>query len=252
MKKAPLALQLYTVRDAMQADFPGTLKKVAELGYKGVELAGAGGYAARDLKRMLDDLGLDVVGSHVGIDMLENDLTAALDYNEELDNRHVVCPYLDEERRRTADDWIRMGELFTRIGGACKARGMVFAYHNHSFEFHRFGDKCGMDLLLDASDPALVRSELDVYWALHGGQNPAEYIRRLGERIVLVHLKDMAPDADRSFAEVGEGIIPWPEVLAACEATDVAAYIVEQDVCKRPPLESAAISLANSRRLGLG
>jgi sugar phosphate isomerase/epimerase len=251
MKKAPVALQLYTVRDALQTDFPGTLKAVADLGYKAVELAGTGGYSAAELKKLLDDVGLKVIGSHVGLDLLEGDLQAALDYNEAIGNRYVVCPYLDEQRRKTGDDWKRMGERFNSIGSACRSRAMVFAYHNHAFEFQQFDGKTGMEILWEATDPELVKSELDVYWVLYGGKDPAAYIRELGRRVALLHVKDMARDAERSFAEVGEGIVDWNAVLEACEGTGVAAYIVEQDVCKRPPLESAAISLKNLQRMGL-
>lgn len=252
MSTTPIALQLYTVRDSLHADFAGTLEAVAGLGYRFVELAGTGGYSAPELRKLLDDNGLTVVGSHVGIEALERDLQAALDYNEILGNRYVVCPYLDESRRKTADDWRRMADVFTGIAQACRERGMVFAYHNHSFEFESFDGQTGMDILWEATDPDLVKSELDVYWVLHGGKDPAQYIEQLGRRVVLVHLKDMAADADKSFAEVGEGIVDWAGVLRACTGVQVAAYIVEQDVCKRPPLESAATSLRNLHRMGLG
>lgn len=251
MATRPIALQLYTVRDDTARDFPGTLKQVAQLGYSGVELAGTGGYSAKELRAMLEDLGLKVAGSHVGIEALETDLTAALDYNEELGNRHVVCPYLGQDRRRSAEDWQAAARLFERVALACRDRGMTFAYHNHSFEFERFGDRTGMDILLETADPELVRIELDLYWVRHGGEDPAAYLRKLGRRVVLVHLKDMAADEQRSFAEVGEGVLDWPEIFRACEETDAQWYIVEQDVCARPPLESAAISLRNLKAMGL-
>lgn len=251
MKKLPVALQLYTVRDLTEKDFAGTLRRVADLGYAGVELAGTGGLSARDLRRILDDLGLKVAGSHVGIEMLEANIGEALDYNEALGNKHVVCPYLDASRRQTVADWKRIASLFEQVAVACRDRGMTFAYHNHSFEFEPLEGTNGMEVLLGSSDPELVRIELDLYWVKHGGEDPAAFLRRLGRRVVLVHFKDMAADESRSFAEVGEGILDWPAILEACEATDAQWYIVEQDVCQRPSIESAALSLDNLRRMGV-
>ncbi len=251
MKTAPIALQLYTVRDVLADDFAGTLKKIADIGYAGVELAGSAGYSAQELRTMIGDLGLGIAGNHVGIEGLETDLEAALDYNEALGNRVIVCPYMPEDRRRTGDDWRKAADLFTEVGARCRDRGMSFAYHNHSFEFARFEGKTGLDILFDTADPELVGSELDLYWVLHGGEDPASYLRKLGSRVVLVHLKDMAAGEERAFAEVGEGIIDWPAVFEACEATSAGWYIVEQDICARPSLDSAAISLRNLLAMGL-
>jgi len=252
MKKLPVALQLYTVRDAMGKDFIGTLREVAKIGYAGVEFAGTGSLSASELRSVLSDLGLMVAGSHVGIEALEQELPKVLDFYAELGKPVIVCPYLPEERRKSADDWKRTAALFNKVGSTCRQHGMVFAYHNHAFEFEKFGDRTGMDILLESADPDLVRIELDLYWAKFGGQDPVAFVKRLGKRVALVHLKDMAADAERSFAEVGEGILPWAEILEACADTSTSWYIVEQDVCRRSALESAAISLANLRKMGLG
>lgn len=251
MEDKAIALQLYTVRDLLQSDFPGTLENVAQIGYRAVELAGTGGLSAGELKRILDDNGLEVAGSHIGIEALEADLSAVLDYNEAIGNRFIVCPYLPAERRKTADDWRRVGAFFNEVGARCRDRGFVFAYHNHSFEFEPVDGRPGMAILLDAVDPGLVKLELDLYWVRHGGEDPAGYLRRLGRQVALVHLKDMADDAEGSFAEVGEGVLDWRAIFEACPETDAAWYIVEQDVCRRPTLESIRISLENLKRMGI-
>lgn len=251
MAKVPVGLQMYTVRDNAARDFVGALKQVAQVGYAGVELAGTGGLAAKELKRVLDDLGMRVAGSHVGIEQLESGLPAELDYASELGNTHIVCPHIGEERRKDADGYRRLADLFNRIGRACHARGVTFSYHNHAFEFEQFGDKTGLEILFEATDPSLVKSELDVYWLKYAGQDPIVYLRKLAGRVPLVHLKDMAGDESRSFAEVGEGVLDWPTICAEAEQAGAQWFLVEQDVCKRPPMESIAISLRHLKAMGL-
>ncbi|MCX6358446.1 MAG: sugar phosphate isomerase/epimerase [Armatimonadetes bacterium] len=252
MAKIPIALQMYTVRDEAAKDFIGAFKQTAEIGYTGVELAGTGGMSAAELKKVLDDLGLAVAGSHVGVEQLESDLNAALDFNEALGNKRVVCPYMPEERRRNGDGWKRTAELFNSVGQACCARGLLFGYHNHSFEFETFDSVAGLDILFGGTDPALVKAEIDTYWVQHGGQVPAEYIRRYADRVELVHLKDMAAADDRGFAEVGTGILDFKAIFAESEKAGAAWYIVEQDVCPGPAFESVKLSFDNLKAMDQG
>lgn len=251
MAKIPVALQMYTVREDAGRDFVGTLRKVVALGYAGVEFAGTGGMTAPDLKRLLDDLGLQVAGSHVGLDTLEGALDAALEYNLTLGNRFVVCPWLPEDRRRDADDYRRLADVLNDIGRACRELGLQFCYHNHAFELQSFNGQTGLDILFEATDPDLVKAELDTYWVEYGGASAVEYLRRYAGRTPLVHLKDMADDPQRSFAEVGTGTMDFDAIFAASEAAGVEWYIVEQDTCQRPPLESVEISLKNLRARGI-
>src|SRR5437899_12951946 len=116
MSKIPIALQMYTVRDEAGKDFVGTLRKVASIGYSGVGVAGTGGLSASQLRAVLGDLNLEVAGSHVGLDQLENNLEAVIEYNIELVNRFIVCPYLPEDRRRNGEDYRRLGDLLNKIG----------------------------------------------------------------------------------------------------------------------------------------
>jgi sugar phosphate isomerase/epimerase len=250
MTQPPIALQMYTLREESERDFVGTLRKVAEIGYAGVEFAGTGGLTAAELRRLLDDLNLRPAGSHTGLEQLETNINAALDFNEALGNRYVVCPYLPQERRASADAYRALGELLNRTGAACQERGLQLCYHNHDFEFQQFDGQYALDILYAATDPKLVQAELDTYWIKKGGVDPAAYIRQYSGRCPLVHLKDIAPDAQGSFAEVGEGTQDWPAIFAASEAGGAQWYIVEQDRCQRPPLESIAISLRNLRALG--
>lgn len=243
----PVALQLYTVREDCQRDFAGTLRQVAAMGYAGVELAGYGGFTAAALRSLLDDLGLAVAGNHVRLERLENELDQVIEENLVLGNRYVVCPSIPEYRRQDEAGWRQVAGSLDAIGQRLKAHGLQLCYHNHAFEFVRVGEGYALDLLFAATDPDRVKAELDVYWVRRGGEDPVAYLRRLGPRCPLVHLKDMAPDG--SFAEVGTGQLDFAAICAA--ASGAAWFVVEQDVCQRPPLESARISLENLHRMGL-
>lgn len=252
MKQIPVALQMYTLRDDSAKDYVGTLRAVADLGYAGVELAGTGGLSAVALRRLLAELSLEIAGSHVGLDQLENNLNAALDYNAELGNRFVVCPYLPEDRRKSADDYRRLAETLNDVGAACKERGLQLCYHNHAFEFEKFDGQNALDILLGTTFPDLVKSEIDTYWVEYGGESAAGYIRKYAGRVPLVHLKDMTAGPNRTFAEIGEGTMDFDAIFTASESAGVEWYIVEQDTCQRPPIESVAISLNNLRKKGIG
>jgi sugar phosphate isomerase/epimerase len=249
MSQVPIALQMYTVRDDAANDFAGTLQKVAETGYVGVELAGTGGMPATALRALLQDLGLQIAGSHVSLQALEGDLNTALDYNSDLGNPRIVCPWLPVERRNE-EGYQALADSLNRVGSACKSRGMELLYHNHDFEFDSFGGQTGFDILFGSTDPGLVKIELDTFWAVKGGYDAAELIRKYSGRIPLIHLKDMTADDERTFAEVGEGTMDWPSIFEAGDANGAAWYIVEQDKCRRPPLESIRISLANLKKMG--
>ena len=150
-------------------------------------------------------------------------------------------------RQEGAKSFKEFGEKLTAIGAKCKEAGLQLCYHNHSFEFEQVDGKYGLDILFDAADPELVQAEVDVYWVQHAGEDPAELIRRYLNRCPLLHMKDIADDEEKSFAEVGEGILDFEAIIEASNVGGTQWYIVEQDRCKNPPLESIATSLKNLR-----
>jgi sugar phosphate isomerase/epimerase len=239
---------MYTLREQATADMAGTLRAVAELGYQAVELASFGGLSAAELRHELDGLGLRAVSAHVALDRLESQLGDALADMLALGTRYVVCPWLAPERRG-AEDYHALAQSLNRIGSECQAQGIQLCYHNHDFEFQRFGEQTVFDILLGETDPALVKSELDVYWVAFAGLDPVVFIKGLSGRMPLIHLKDMAAGS-RTFADVGHGTLDFPAILAACDEAGADWLIVEQDRCERPPLESIGMSLAYLRSLG--
>lgn len=250
MPKKPIAVQMYTLRNEVAADYAGTLGAVAQLGYRAVELVTLGAFSAANLRAELDTQGLQVAGMHVGLDRLEHDLDAALADVRTLGARYVVCPWLPPARRESAESYHALAQLLNRVGRSCHDQGLQLCYHNHDFEFQRFGDTTGLAILFDETDPQLLQAELDVYWAAFAGTDPVALLQRMTGRVPLVHLKDMAADAVRGFAEVGHGVLDFPAILAAADQAGAEWYIVEQDTCTRPPLESVGMSLAYLRSLG--
>ncbi len=253
MRADQIALQLYTVREHTARDFIGTLERLAGFGYRAVELAGYGGLAPRDLRAALDRLGLRAVAAHVRYDDFDTRLEGVVDELHALGCESAVVPSAPPERRGGADEARRLAETFNRWGGRCRAAGLRFGYHNHGFEFAPLDDRgtdgtTMFDLLVAETDPALVDLELDVYWAQHAGVDPVALIGRLAGRVPLLHVKDMAADAEHSDAPVGEGVLPWADILAAGDAAGARWYIVEQDH-PRSPLEDVERSLRNLERM---
>lgn len=248
MAAIPVALQLYTVRDETARDFAGTIRRVAEIGYPAVEFAGYGDLDADAMKSLLDETGLRAASTHVGFAALDSDLDAQIDYALTIGCQYLVLPYLDRNQYSNADAFRALAPRLNEIGRRCKERGLGFAYHNHDFEFAGGAGNYGLDALLDATDPALVGSELDVYWAAYAGADPVAYLRSRAGRIPLVHLKDMSPE--RTFTEVGDGTLDMAAIRAAAAEGGARWFIVENDQPRMASLESARRSLENLKAAG--
>lgn len=246
MGKIPVGLQLYTVRDECQKDFPGTLRRVAEIGYQGVELAGTYGLSAQDLKKLLDELGLQCAGNHTG----ERDAGKVAELNKTLGCTCVGGPALPPGGFPTDVESVRAAAAhMNQVGEEYRKRGLRLYYHNHDHEFKQLDGKYILDWFYENTDSALVLAEIDVYWVQFAGVDPAAYLRKYPGRCPLVHIKDM--DASRTFTEVGSGILDWDAIFAACQEVGAQWYIVEQDVCLRPSLESAKLSFDYLKARGI-
>jgi sugar phosphate isomerase/epimerase len=245
----PINLQLYTVRDDLNNDFVGTIKTVAEIGYSGVELAGYAGKTANEVKTILDDHGLKVVGGHVGLDAVQNSAETVITEFSAFGAGYVIIPWIGEEWRKSLDDYKRLGATLGEIGARYKEAGLTLCYHNHAFEFEKFDGIYGFDALFDAAPADLLQAEMDTFWVQKGGENIAAYLSKYSGRVPLVHLKDMSEDGD--FRPVGEGTIDYTALFAAAESAGTVHYMVEQDQCKTAsPLESVRISLENLKKMG--
>jgi len=247
----PVGLELYTVREQCAKDFEGTLKQVAAIGYKNVEVYDFYGKTAADVKKLLDDNGLKAPSGHWALAKLRKNLAKSIGDAKTLGCEYLIMPILDESERKTFDQYKRHVEFFNKVGAECKKAELQFGYHNHNFEFRKFGDTTAFDYLLTSLDPELVKIEMDCFWVIHAGQNPVAYFEKFPGRFPLLHIKDLKaghePTTEKDdkiglFAEVGHGTIDWKRIFAAAPKGGLKYYFVEQDYCERPPLESIKIS----------
>lgn len=241
MSNMPVALQLYTVRDEMAQDFTGTIRRVAEMGYAGVEFAGYGKLPAPAMAALLAETGLRAVGTHVGWNELSQErLAASIEYCCAIGCPTLILPWLAPELR-TFEGLATLAPRLNAIGQQCRAAGLLFGYHNHNFEFASEHGRTWLDALLEATDPALVRVELDVYWAAFAGHDPLALLNRLGARVALIHCKDMA--VDRTMTEVGQGTLDMSGIVSFAQQHGIWV-VVEHDHPTLPSLQSARVSLA--------
>lgn len=253
MAKLPVSVQLYTLRDLTKTDLPGVLKSLAKVGYTGAELAGYGNLtSAAEVRKAFDEAGLKVSGAHVGIDLLEKDLDAVIADHKTLGNTNVIIPWLGEERRGDAEAWRAFAGTCNQIGAQLADAGLTLSYHNHDFEFKTFDGTYGLDIFWEHTNPSVVFAELDIYWVVKGGVDPVAYIKQLGTRVKLIHLKDMADGPEKKFAPVGTGVIDFVPVTDAAAEVGVEWGAVEQDNCYGAnPLDNVTISFNNLKKLGI-
>ena len=237
-----VALALYTVREAFAADSLGTLQAVRDIGYSAVEFAGLGTRKAADVRAQLDDLGLRGLSAHVPPQRLHDDLLGVIREAKTLGLEYVAFPWLPPEQR-TPEFYRALAPMLKAMGEACAGEGLTFCYHNHEFELERvFGELNVLEFFAAEVRPEYLGFELDVYWAAFAGLEPTRLLECLEGRTPLVHLKDMSADDSRTFAEVGAGTLDFSSILQTSQRIGVRWGIVEQDQCKRLPLESAAMS----------
>ena len=255
MSKTVLAAQMHTVREFTKtaADIAETMKKVKGLGYDAVQISGLGPIEPGALKTIVDGEGLTICSTHTGFDRLRDETRTVID-----EHRLWDCGYLSvgsmppAYREAGGEGYKRFAAEASEVARKLAADGLIFSYHNHSFEFERFDGRTGLNILFEESDPEVFQFEIDTYWVQHGGADPAAWIRKTKGRADVIHVKDMAiVGNEQFFAEVGEGNLNWPAILDACREAGARWYIVEQDRCERDPFESLGISLKNLKAMGL-
>jgi sugar phosphate isomerase/epimerase len=244
-----IGLQLYTVRDIFAKDPVGTLEKVARVGYREVEFGG-GGYDAMDhamLRGTMDRLDLRAPSIHVGYDNLLQHFDQSVTMAKTLGADTIVLPYMTDEHR-SEQGWQAALPNFNRFAADLKKAGLGFAYHNHDFEFtNRPGGTSLYDRFLRETDPALVKVELDLYWAAHAGETLASLIDRLSGRIYAYHVKDMR--ADRSMTAVGKGTIDFGALFKLKGSASVRHFYVENDEAPAPYIPDITTSFETLRAL---
>jgi len=239
-------IQLYTLRDIIPDDPKGTLKQLASYGFNQIEgyegkQGMFWGMKPKEFKSYLDDIGVKMVSSHSNIH--ENFEQKAADAAS-IGIDYLICPYIGPQK--SVEDWQKVTEKFNNCGRICKENGIRFAYHNHAYTFKAFSGMMPQDFLMENTDPDLVDHQMDIYWVVTGGADPADYLTRYPNRFRLVHVKDRKKDAPAdehsASCNLGTGSIDFASILKTAKAKGVKYFIMEQERYDgSTPMDSAKV-----------
>jgi sugar phosphate isomerase/epimerase len=248
---APIALELYSVRDALATDFEGVIRQVADMGYVGVETAGVFGGSPQDARRLFDELGLIVASVHIRMP-LGDDRAPVLDTMAALGCNYLVVPHIPEEQFKTRDQIKAVCDRLNQSNAVARENGLTLFYHNHWWEFTpsaALGGKTPFDLMVGQLD-ATIGFEFDLYWAKTGGTDPIQLLKGYSSRAPLLHIKDGPGQTDAPMTAVGEGAMDYPAIIAAA-GSNPQWLIVELDRCATDMLEAVRKSCAYLTQNGL-
>jgi sugar phosphate isomerase/epimerase len=257
--KYKMGLQLFGVREDMAKDPIGTLKAVQAMGYEDFEVYGFDaekveiyGHKCAHFKTILDDLDLTATSGHFSfhpfLDKPADDLVRFTDQciagARAIGLPYITWPWMAPEQR-TLETYKRLPEMLNGIGEQVTAAGLGFTYHNHDFEFTDYDGVNGYDIILEETDPKLVKLQMDMYWVMHSSkETPKELIKRQPGRFVMWHIKDMHK-VSRDYTELGNGSIDYVDILPDPVASGLEYYYLEQGGnFTHNPLRSAADSAA--------
>ena len=237
-----VAAQLYTVRDFLKtpADIAASLRKIRAIGYQAVQISGIGQIAEDELARMLRGEGLICCATHEnGADILDAP-QAVVERLTKLNCRITAYPFPAGVKLDALSDVQAFSAQLNRAGKVLHDAGQVLCYHNHHMEFRRINGRTVLEIIYAETDPRFLQGEPDTYWVQFGGGDPVAWCKRLNNRLPILHIKDYAVNAkyQPTFAEIGNGNLPWREIIAAADAAGCQWYAVEQDTCPGDPFDS--------------
>jgi len=259
-----IGLQIYTIRDQLAADLEGTLKRVAEIGYRKLEGAEYKdglyfGLQPKEFKKMLDDYGLYTISGHYKTGRKEEELKwkgtmtnqfeLAVEHALEMGQQYMQLAYLEDYERQSIKDYYDLIPLIHKCAEMAKDAGIQFGYHNHEFELEMMDGELPYDVLLKELPAELVFMELDLYWTAYAGYDPLELFKQNPGRFKLWHVKDMDDTPERDKTEVGNGVIDFVEIFKHREIAGLEHYFVEQDDSKIGAMNSIEISYRNVNKL---
>jgi len=248
-KPRNIGLQLYSVRKEMLNDAAGTLKLLAQMGYKEIESAKSQkgnyyGLTPAEIRTVTADLGIKLISGHVQID---KDWQQSIDYAAEAGQPYLICSVLPTHGQ-TIDNYKKSAEIFNKAAEACKKANITFGYHNHAEEFDKVDGQILYDVLLDNTDPALVKMELDLGWVIASGNDPKYYFDKYTGRFPLWHLKDMNKITKQS-TEFGKGDVNIAEMFAGAKKSGMKHFFIEQEEYKHTALESCREDIIYTQKL---
>ncbi len=236
-----VALQLYSLRDVINHDnFFEVLKQVKEMGYDGVEFAGLYDHDPKEIKKHLDEIGLEGICSHVGYPLLTEDIDREIEIAKTLGQKYIVCPGTNPE---TKEGWVETAAQFEEMSKKCEAAGLKFGYHNHAHEFKKFDGEYALDILY-ANAPNII-CEIDTYWVKKGNEDPISYTKKYADRMYIIHAKDL--DENGKDMEVGTGCIEFEKIFA--NLPKLEWIVIEQEQYNYPVMESVKIGCDNMTKL---
>lgn len=275
----PIGLQLYTVGEDLARDFTDTLKRIAAIGYKEVELAASYDKSAAELRAVFAEVGLHCRSAH-HFDFRKTP-AQFMEFAKELGATYVVTSFnpppsamaalnsakpdleamLKALEAMTLDDYKRSAETCNQLGEEAKKRGLVYAYHNHNLEFKKFGAVTAYDTLLHATDPHLVKMEMDCGWVAAAGADPVVYLRDHPDRYRLLHIKGFKPGPTSlnltgpgkpEPTVIARGAVDYSPIFAAAAKAAVEQYYVEQEppFKEMPALEAIKLNYDFLHALG--
>lgn len=249
--KGPLGVQLYSFRDALPQDVPGTLARVRQLGFQEVELAGTYGMTPQAFRAELDRAGLDATSMHAGYERLRDSLQVVLDEAKVLGAEYVGVAWIPHEGEFTEATARQTAADFNRWGQAAREQGLQFFYHNHGYEFRPMPNgSTPFDVLVSETDAQNVKFEMDVLWTVHPGADPVALLRKYPDRWRLMHIKDLKPGIKGDYtgstpaeneAIIGQGQANWPAILQAAQEVGVERFYIEDETSD--PFTNVAASL---------
>ena len=244
-------IQLYTFRESMAKDAVGTLKIIADLGFKQIETAKSGkghyyGLTPSEMKKVCGDLGMTLRSGHVAID---NNWQKIIEEAVESGQEYVICSSMPS-KGQTVENYKTVAEVFNKAGEDCKKLNLKFGYHNHAYEFESENGMVLYDVLMDHTDANLVHMEMDLGWVAYGGKDPIDYFERYPGRFPLWHLKDMSKEKKHS-TEFGKGDLDIPAAMKNAEKSGVQHIFIEQEEYSSTPAESMKYNLDYLSKLKL-
>ena len=253
--KKYIGLQLYTVRDAMGKDTPGTLARVAQIGYNSVEATYSDGkYYGNEPKafaQLLKQNNLIMPSTHYLLGeeaknqgTILNGWEKAAEDAASVGQKFMICAWLSPNERGKLDHYKKLADDFNRAGEISKKAGLQFCYHNHDFEFIAENGKYPYDILLENTDKNLVKFEIDLYWLTRAGQDPVALIEKHPGRFPLWHIKDMDKTEKKMFTEVGNGVVNFKRIFEHNKKAGLKYFFVEQDICPGDPFDSITQSIS--------
>jgi len=233
--RMPVGFQVWTVRENLQKDFAGTLKRMASLGFETVEMCSPPGYdfksllniTAKEMKKTMNDAGLTCPSCHYGFEELRNNLDERIAFALEVGQTQMILSSFGISKNATMDDWRRAADELNKIGIKAKSAGIQMGYHNHNNEFAKINEVLIYEELMKTFDPAYVKMQFQVA-VITMGYKAADYFRKYPGRFISAHLADFAADKKQQVP-VGKGIVDWKEFFAALPTGGVQNIFVEMD-----------------------